>query len=50
MREYALIPPAVYDDEIEFRKWLDISYSYVSSLPKKEKKENKGTAEKPSAK
>ena len=41
MREYALIPPVVYDDEIEFRKWLDISYSYVSSLPKKEKKEKK---------
>lgn len=39
MREYAILPPSVYDDEIELRKWLDISYTYVSSLPKKEKKE-----------
>ena len=41
MREYAALPPSVYDDEIELHKWMDISYSYVSSLPQKEKKQKK---------
>ncbi|MEA1985672.1 MAG: hypothetical protein U9N13_08500 [Euryarchaeota archaeon] len=41
MREYASLPSAVYGDEIELHKWMDISYSYVSSLPKKEKKQKK---------
>lgn len=51
MKEYAILSPSVYDDEIEFRRWLDISYGYVSSLPKKEKKEkNKKTASKKSKK
>ncbi|WP_305064311.1 hypothetical protein [Methanococcoides sp.] len=36
-----LIPPAVYDDEIELRKWFDISYAYVSSLPKKKEKKKR---------
>ncbi|WP_340817965.1 TfoX/Sxy family protein [Methanolobus sp. WCC4] len=41
MKEYVLLPPSVSDNDEQMRKWLDISYDYVSSLPLKEKKEKK---------
>lgn len=41
MKEYAVLPPSVYDSREEMQKWLDISYDYVFSLPLKEKKKTK---------
>lgn len=41
MKEYVLLPPSVYDDDEQMQKWLDISYTYVLSLPVKEKKQRK---------
>ncbi len=38
MKEYVVLPPSVYDNNEEMRKWLNISYEYVFSLPLKEEK------------
>ena len=46
MKEYALLPPALYRDESVFEKWLQRSFAYVSSLPPKQKKEKKAKARK----
>ena len=42
MKEYALLPAALYNAEPVFEKWLQRSYAYVSTLPPKEAK-GKGT-------
>lgn len=41
MKEYVLLPPSVYDDDEQMKKWLNISYDHVHSLPVKEKKQRK---------
>lgn len=41
MKEYVVLPPSVYDNSEEMRKWLNISYDYVFSLPPKERKKGK---------
>jgi len=38
MKEYVLLPGVLYNDEAIFDEWLRRAYSYVSSLPPKEKK------------
>jgi TfoX/Sxy family transcriptional regulator of competence genes len=38
MKEYAVIPESLYGDGVDFRKWLDRSYGYAASLPRKEPK------------
>jgi TfoX/Sxy family transcriptional regulator of competence genes len=41
MKEYVVLPPSVYDNSEEMRKWLNISYDHVFSLPKGKKKAGK---------
>ncbi|TGA98317.1 hypothetical protein E4665_08715 [Sporolactobacillus shoreae] len=41
MKEYVEVPESKLADDAFARKWLDISYSYVKSLPPKVKKEKK---------
>ncbi len=41
MKEYVVLPEAVYNDEQEFIVWLDRSHQYVASLPPKEPKSRK---------
>jgi TfoX/Sxy family transcriptional regulator of competence genes len=43
MKEYVVIPSSLYDHKEEFDKWLNRSYSYVSSLPPKIPKSKKKT-------
>lgn len=38
MREYAVVPKAVRDDDALLAEWVGRSLAYVGSLPKKEKK------------
>jgi len=42
MKEYALLPAALYRNEATFEKWLQRSFAYVSALPPREVK-GKGT-------
>jgi TfoX/Sxy family transcriptional regulator of competence genes len=44
MKEYAVLPESLYNDQIEFTKWLERSFRYVSSLPVKEPKGAKKAA------
>ncbi len=46
MKEYALLPPALYRDESVFEKWLQRSFAYASALPPKQKKDKKAKARK----
>lgn len=41
MREYVVLPKALYDDPEEFRAWLARSLAYAASLPPKVKKPRK---------
>jgi TfoX/Sxy family transcriptional regulator of competence genes len=41
MREYMALPETIVEDEQEFQKWMDKSYTFASSLPPKEKKKRK---------
>ena len=38
MKGYVVLPKSVYSDDELFRKWLDKSIRFVSSLPQKKKK------------
>jgi TfoX/Sxy family transcriptional regulator of competence genes len=38
MKEYVVLPDSILKDSIKLQKWLNRSYDYVSSLPKKELK------------
>ena len=53
MKEYAVLPESLHNDRIEFTKWLERSFRYVSTLPEKEPKKAKksapGSAKKPKA-
>jgi TfoX/Sxy family transcriptional regulator of competence genes len=40
MKEYAVIPESLYSDAQEFPRWLNRSFDYVASLPKKVPKKN----------
>ncbi len=37
MREYVVLPDALYNDPVVFAGWLDRSFSYAASLPQKER-------------
>lgn len=41
MREYVVIPESIHGNAQMFDEWLDKSFTYVSSLPAKEKKVRK---------
>jgi hypothetical protein len=41
MKEYVVIPESLYSEAEEFAKWLNRSFGYVSSLPKKAMKGKK---------
>jgi hypothetical protein len=41
MREYAVIPESIHADTQLFDGWLDRSFTYVFSLPAREKKTRK---------
>ncbi len=41
MREYMVLPQAIYDDDEDFEKWLGRAYEYAISLPPKIKKKVK---------
>ena len=41
MREYMIIPPALYEDRESFNKWIEQSMDYVMSLPAKAPKARK---------
>ncbi len=38
MKEYVVLPDSILKDSRRLRRWLNRSYDYVSSLPKKELK------------
>ncbi|MGD8534446.1 MAG: TfoX/Sxy family protein [Candidatus Aminicenantes bacterium] len=38
MKEYVVLPDSILNDSRKLQKWLNRSYDYVSSLPKKELK------------
>lgn len=50
MKEYVEVPESKLTDDEFAHKWLDISYSYVKSLPPKVKKEKKTKSGKPGRK
>jgi TfoX/Sxy family transcriptional regulator of competence genes len=41
MKEYLILPGALYNDTEKFQEWLNRSFQYVSSLPPKKQKKNK---------
>jgi TfoX/Sxy family transcriptional regulator of competence genes len=41
MREYVVLPQAIYDDDVDFEKWLSRAYEYAIGLPPKKKKKAK---------
>jgi TfoX/Sxy family transcriptional regulator of competence genes len=41
LREYVVVPPAVYRDEAAFERWLQRGLEYTRSLPAKEAKPRK---------
>ena len=42
MKEYVVVPPAVYESEADFGQWLTRSRDYVLTLAPKEKKKGRG--------
>lgn len=38
MKEYVVLPDSIYNDPEKFHEWLNRSFDYVSSLPKKKGK------------
>ncbi len=38
MREYVVLPQAIYDNDEDFERWLRRAYEYASRLPPKIKK------------
>jgi TfoX/Sxy family transcriptional regulator of competence genes len=47
MKEYAVLPESLYNDALEFARWLGRSHAYVSSLPPKQPAKAKKTARGP---
>lgn len=41
MKEYVVLPDALYNNPEKFQEWLNRSYQYVSSLPVKKSKQKK---------
>jgi hypothetical protein len=37
MKEYVVVPENVKKDQKELKKWLQLSYEYVKSLPPKKR-------------